>query len=154
MTLTSEPFNFTDIDGHVIQDSKIIMVISAAGSGYDAFSYLIDDSVISADSAAITYTKPTATQRKQTNLSFAGYPDNTNDGINNIFVSGTNTYRKGDKVGSKDYKKVDPHIAFYVDGCGSGGCQALVQATFTIDDWHNNPQMQKTQAILESLRLN
>lgn len=153
--LTSASFPLEATNGEKSAATINLLIAGAAQSGED-YSFVIDDSAIAYDSEPLTYATPTAQQRNQTNLSFIGFPhDGKAPGIQTIFISGGNAYKAGDKVGSKDYKKVDPRISMYVDLCAGGKCvQALSVSEYSLKTWHTNESLLKARAVIESMRFN
>lgn len=61
------------------------------------------------DSVKIAYAHPTKNQRINTYLTYVKFPD-ARVGFDAIYVTGLDSYKKGEKVSSSDISKIDPVI--------------------------------------------
>ena len=148
--ITSATFNYTDNKG-ASKIGSIEMSITQQAKLSSYFKFVDDDYVIKEAPLKVTYKNPSPVQRKETYFNFSGYQDG--EAIAG-FVSGNLTYKVGDTVGSKKISAIDPFIALYINGCPNGGCHAFSPATLTSRVWQQNTQMQQTQDIIASLRIN
>lgn len=152
INLTSAPFQFTTVER---KQSNATINLSLTPSKDNPIFSVNDSDVIAANSENLAYAAPTKQQRTVTNVSFINQVLAAKGSISAAFISGNLQYKQGDKVGTQNYKSVDPQIYLYVDDCASGQCgQASVADNFTIEDWHNNPNFKKVAALIVSLRFN
>ena len=153
VSLRSAPFHFTSPDGQLLNAALSVTITPVSTASYVVKA---DDSyVITNNSQSLVYSNPTKQQRSTTNVSFASYPENKAGTTTAIFISGNLSYNKGDTVGSKNYKSIDPKVYLELDGCASSGCADVAQSNaFTSSDWQSVPTFQQAKSLFESLRFN
>jgi hypothetical protein len=113
-----------------------------------------DSSMIVEPSEPIKYEKPTSTQRKQTNISFARFegPDSS---ILSMFISGNLVYSKDQMVKSKNYQSIHPFITIHINSCSEDpSCSGIGVSWITIDTYHNNLMLRQAAKIIKSMRFN
>lgn len=150
ITLTSAPINISG--EQYIHQAVLTVNITDPSSNYDTFGFLSESDVITRDSDSLDYANPSKFQRKSTHLSFAS--SQMNDKFEFIFVSGNLVYTKGQTVGSKNYRSINPHIDAYLDPCyaGNGHCQAFTTVPITNTQWSTDQTLEKFRNVVKSLR--
>ena len=165
VSLTSGLVSFTDYEG-IKQSGKINMSIAAKSvtpsqfSSFAANAYLTGSELVTGDSIQITYSNPSAVQRKQTNLTYvrdSNFYDKDQRAIdataaNLLMVTGKLAYKQGQTIGSQNYNGVDPQIATSIDQCHSN-CQGPDAAALTPATWDSNPDLKIIKTIIASIRI-
>jgi hypothetical protein len=145
--IKSGPVNVEQPDGTLVYGPIVITI----QKNYSDDNFMItENTAIGSASEQLTYDSPTNVQRKQTNLSFITYGSGD---LSGVFVSGNLVYKKGDKVGSKNFKNINPFISLYVDACYDRPCQAFQAGEFSLNTFHTHSSFQKLSTLIKSLRI-
>lgn len=100
------------------------------------------------ESEKLTYTKPTASQRAQTYLSFVSYAGSATTGIEGLYITGDIGYQKDQAVPMVDIVRVDPLINFGFTGNGAASL------SLSADNWNDaNLFTKSVKTILTSLSI-
>jgi hypothetical protein len=152
LTVTSPVLKLKDSTGQT-EDGQIVVTIAAKGQNLTAFDK--GSGLAVRDSEKITYTKPTSVQRAQTYLSFVEYGTTTGGGIDGIFVTGDNGYKKDQYVPKVDMVKLDPVIAVTFLKCADAKCVAAPTPTsLSASIWDNLSFKNPILTTLTSLSVN
>lgn len=142
VTVSSPTAKLTKADGQEV-DGKVVVTFLSTGSEVPVFE---DTQGLGAllDSERITYESPAPGQREQTFISFGGL---STSGIDVVFVTGNNGYKKGQMIPEADIKKVDPIIGvMFYDATGTA---IAIQA----ESWSANEAAQAALSLIKSLKV-
>jgi hypothetical protein len=154
-TITSPVVTLTDANG---QTTNGRMVLNIRARQDKPVEFTAGDVVAVLDSDKVDYTKPTATQRGSTYLSYLQYATTTTKGgMDGIYITGDYGYKYGQTVRLAEISKVDPLLEVTFVSCADTTCAATTQKPLTVSstawktDTKNRPAV---ETMLKSLTLN
>jgi len=141
LTVTSPAMQLATTANETIT-GQVIVTIQPKQATLDVFKQGNATAVI--DSQKITYTKPTASQRAQTYLSFLNYASSADTGIDGVYVTGDYGYQKDQAIPQVDIAKVDPLIMVTFVKCSSSACNGpTTAATLAPTAWSDTAVLTK-----------
>ena len=127
---------------------QIILTIHQMGQGLDAFKTGNGTAVL--DSAKVSYSNPTPSQRAQTYLTYVQYPATTASGaLDAIYITGDYGYQKGQAVPQVDLAKVDPQVGVTFAKCTTSACTTVTPTNVAATSWAANTS-KATETMLKS----
>ena len=151
LVLRSTPTKLTDASDTEVT-GQILMTIRDKEQKLTEFSKGDAEAIL--DSEKITYAKPTETQRGNTYISFLNYASSSEEGIDGIYITGDNGYKKAQAIPSIDIAKIDPVINITFIECSESDCSDEGQAlTISADSWNDNTFSEPVKNLLESLAI-
>lgn len=150
ITINSVPFDVKLANGSLSKASIKLEI----NETYKPSGLVSDSSLVRKASQKLVYNAPTAVQRKDTYLTYIqSVDDPSGSGVRAFFISGGNQYSDGQRVSSKDYKKVNPFITVSVNACGDS-CDGATPTDVLYDDLSNKLENLTVQKIIQSMRFN
>lgn len=124
------------------------IVITIQGKQNELKDFKTGNGLAVRESEKIAYTKPTASQRAQTYLSFVSYAGSATPGIEGMYVTGDIGYQKDQAVPMVDIVRVDPLIVVSFTGAGASGM------SLSPDNWKDGNLFTKSiKTVLTSLSI-
>ena len=104
------------------------------------------------ESTRIEYAKPSPDQRGATYISFLGYSESKDEGIDAVYVSGDSGYVLNQAVDQADIIRADPLISFSFRSCENKQCTGKKQP-LTLDPtaWENQQFAKPLEDMLRSI---
>lgn len=154
-TITSPVVTLTDANG---QTTNGRMVLNIRARQDKPVEFTAGDVVAVLDSAKVDYTRPSATQRGSTYLSYLQYATTTTKGgMDGVYITGDYGYKYGQTVRLAEIAKVDPLLDVTFVSCTDTTCASTTQKALTVSatawqtDTKNRPAV---ETMLKSLVLN
>ncbi len=145
LTVKSPATNLKDSDSQNT-NARITMLIRPNTSKLTEFDS--GNAISALDSEKIAYTKPTQAQRANTYLSFLRYANST-DGMNGVYITSDNGYKKAQAIPKVDIQKSDPVISV-VFSLSDG----KTQLSISIDNWDDSSFSDPIKSMLQSFTIN
>ena len=141
LLITSPETALTDAIGNEVQGKVVFTIVNAGG---DIPGFVIDGGTAAIASEKITYTRPSQNQRKQTHITLVAFEPT---GVEAVYVTGDNGYKKDQFVPKSDVAKIEPNIAItFVDSSGE-------LLSISADEWGVNPVLVAAAEIIKSLQI-
>jgi hypothetical protein len=145
LTVTSPILKLQDSSG---QQARAVIILQILGKSQNFTEFDKGNAVAGLDSQKIAYTKPSPTQRANTYISFLQYSGSaTSDGLDAIYITGDNGYKKGQAVPKVDISKIDPIIrVVFTDSQNKS-------ATISASNWNKSNFSTAIKNLLQSLAI-
>ncbi|CAN5421474.1 hypothetical protein BH09PAT4_BH09PAT4_02720 [soil metagenome] len=154
ITITSPVVNLTDGAGKPVTGRIILRVRPQQAKPAE---FTGGDVVAVMDSAKVSYTKPSASQRASTYISYLQYPaTSVKGGLDGIYITGNYGYKYAQVVQLAEISKINPLIDVMFVSCPDTTCAATTQKQLTLSsaawksDTTNRPAV---ETMLKSLVL-
>jgi hypothetical protein len=104
------------------------------------------------ESEKVDYAKPSQTQRASTYISFLNYAASTTKGLDGIYVTGDNGYKKDQYVPLVDVSKSDPLITLTFRSCDDDKCATPGKPlTISANAWGDTGFAKPLRTMLQSI---
>jgi hypothetical protein len=154
LVITSPVVTLTDATGATKQGRMLLTVRARQDKPVE---FTAGKVVAVLDSDKIDYSKPTATQRGSTYLSYLQYSTTTTKGgLDGVYITGDYGYKYGQEVRVTEISKVSPLVDVTFVDCADSTCAATTQQALTISStaWKSDTtNRQVIETMFKSLTL-
>lgn len=149
LTVASQGVKAKTVSG-TSQMTQVVVTIQPKQASTPAFK--AGNATAVRESEKITYTKPSPAQRGSSFISFLGYADSAEKGLDAVYVTGDNGYTKGQAIPQVDVAKADPLITVTFNSCSDAKCSTPGKAlTLSPATWDDETFSKPIKDLLQSL---
>ena len=149
LTAVSQPVQLKDTTGQTVTGQ---ITLTVRNSQQPLTEFNAGSSTAALDSQKIAYSKPTASQRGNTYVSFLRYAtDSSSTGLDGVYITGDAGYQAGQNIPKTDIAKEDPIVAITFAKCGDATCSgATTPMAITSSSWSDTSLSGPLMTMLES----
>lgn len=152
ITVTSPLASLQDVNNQTVTAEAVVSIRSASANLDELAS---NSAVAEQNSDQIAYIKPAPDQQQYPYITYIQLNGGTNAGFQEVMITGTQQFTKGELVNETTLGGIDPVIAVTFYKCLSQSCNGSNRTplSININTWQNNNLCQDVLNIFESLQL-